>query len=214
MRRRFSLLFLALAALGPALGAGQPASQALPNYSDAQNADLDRISTYLNRLKTLKAEFSQIDSNGDLTTGTFYLSRPGRLRFEYRPPSPTLVVASSGNIWVKNARLNTVDRYSLSDTPLELLLKDKVDLKRNRAIVGVDDADGAITVHARSSTNRVQGNITLVFDAGTLELRQWTVKDSQGLLTTVVLRNVQTGMALPDALFTAPQKNPPGKKGG
>jgi outer membrane lipoprotein-sorting protein len=218
MRRLASLLLLLplFASCVPALGAGQPAPAARPQYSDAQNADLDRISAYLNGLKTLKAGFIQIDPNGNIDQGVFYLSRPGRLRFSYQPPSPTLVVANNGNVWVRNAHLNTVDRYSISDTPLELLLKDKVDLKRNPAIVGVDDANGAITIHARSSSNRVQGNITLVFTSADLELRQWTVKDSQGLVTTVALRELQTGMPLPETLFIPPQKDktPPAKSGG
>lgn len=214
MRRISPLFFLAIAAM-VVMGAGQPAPRRLPSYSDAQRADLDRISTYLDGLKTLKADFIQIDPDGTIDQGTFYLSRPGRLRFEYRPPNPTLVVANDGNVWVKNTKLNTVDRYSLSDTPLGLLLEKGVDLKRNRAIIGVEDENGVITLHARSSTNRVQGNITLVFASADLELRQWTVKDNQGLLTTVALRNVQTGMALPDSLFTPPHKDKtaPAKKG-
>lgn len=215
MRRISPLFFLAIATL-VVMGAGQPAPQRLPSFSDTQRTDLDRISTYLNGLKTLKADFIQIDPDGTIDQGTFYLSRPGRLRFEYRPPNPTLVVANDGNVWVKNSQLNTVDRYSLSDTPLGLLLKNGVDLRRNRAIVGIDDENGVITLHARTSTNRAQGNITLVFTSASLELRQWTVKDNQGLLTTVALRDVQTGMALPDSLFTPPHKDKaaPGKKGG
>ena len=214
MRRIAPLLFLAawLAGGMAAFGAGQPAPPRLVEFTDAQRADLDRISVWLNALKTLKGGFVQIDGDGNIAQGTFYLSRPGRMRFEYLPPSPTLVVANDGNVWVKNARLNTVDRYSVSDTPLELLLKDNIDLKRNRAVVGVDDENGAIVLHARSSSNRVQGNITIVFASANLELRQWTVKDNQGALTTVALRNVQTGLPLADTLFTPPQRDPAAPK--
>ena len=210
MRRIAPLLFLAawLAGGMAAFGAGQPAPPRLVEFTDAQRADLDRISVWLNALKTLKGGFVQIDGDGNIAQGTFYLSRPGRMRFEYLPPSPTLVVANDGSVWVKNARLNTVDRYSVSDTPLELLLKDNSDLKRNRAVVGVDDENGAIVLHARSSSNRVQGNITIVFASANLELRQWTVKDNQGGVTTVALQQPRIGGALDEALFAVPVKAP------
>jgi outer membrane lipoprotein-sorting protein len=117
-------------------------------------------------------------------------------------------VATGGTVYVKNARLNTLDHYDLSDTPLGLLLNEKIDLKTNRAVVGVDNRDGAIVVRARTSTNRNNSNITLVFDAPSLELRQWTVKDNQGGTTTVALQQPQKDVALEDSLFAVPAKAP------
>jgi outer membrane lipoprotein-sorting protein len=119
-----------------------------------------------------------------------------------------LIVATGGTVYVKNARLNTLDHYDLSDTPLGLLLNEKVDLKTNQAVVGVDSRDGTIVVNARTSTNRNNSNISLVFDAPSLELRQWTVKDNQGGSTTVALQQPEKDVALDDSLFDVPQKAP------
>jgi outer membrane lipoprotein-sorting protein len=140
--------------------------------------------------------------------GDLYLEKPGKIRFAYRPPSPVLIVATGGTVYVKNARLNTLDHYDLSDTPLGLLLNEKVDLKTNQAVVGVDSRDGTIVVNARTSTNRNNSNISLVFDAPSLELRQWTVKDNQGGSTTVALQQPEKDVALDDSLFDVPQKAP------
>jgi outer membrane lipoprotein-sorting protein len=109
---------------------------------------------------------------------------------------------------VKNAKLNTVDKYDLSDTPLGLLLNDRVDLKTNKAVLGVSEQDGTIIVSARTATNRNSANITMVFSAPSIELRQWTVRDNQGGTTTVALQHSQTGMALDGALFNALTKSP------
>jgi outer membrane lipoprotein-sorting protein len=99
-----------------------------------------------------------------------------------------------------------VDRYDLSDTPLGLLLNERIDLKTNKAVIGVAEQNGAIVVRARSSANRNDSNITLVFSAPEIELRQWTVRDNQGGNTTVALQNLETGASLDASLFTAPQK--------
>ena len=134
------------------------------------------------------------------------IQKPGQIRFEYRPPSPVLVVATGGSVYVKNSRLNTRDQYDLSDTPLGLLLNSRVDLKTNKAVIGVSEQNGAIIVRARTSANRNDSNITLVFSAPGIELRQWTVRDDQGGDTTVALQNVQLNAKLDTALFTAPAK--------
>ena len=77
---------------------------------------------------------------------------------------------------------------------------------RNRAVLGVTEQDGALIVRARTSTNRNNSNITLVFSAPAIELRQWTVKDNQGGTTTVALQGTQTGGSFDQALFAVPAK--------
>ena len=126
--------------------------------------------------------------DGQLDQGEFLLEKPGKLRFEYNPPNPTLIVATGGKFYVKNGRLNTVDSYDISDTPLGLLLSDNVDLKTNSAVTGIDIRPDALVVHARTFNNRQQqGIITMVFSNPQIELRQWTVKDNQGGTTMVAL---------------------------
>ena len=207
--RRILPLFCAVLAIAVLGGAGQPAPGRLrPAYSDEEKATLDRVSASLNAIHTLKSEFLQVGPDGRTVEGDLYIEKPGKVRFAYRPPSPVLIVATGGTVYVKNARLNTVDHYDLSDTPLGLLLNEKVDLKTNQAVVGVDNRDGTIVVNARTSTNRNNSNISLVFDAPSLELRQWTVKDNQGGSTTVALQQPEKDVALDDSLFDVPQKAP------
>lgn len=209
--RRIALLAAALAATVLLTGAGQQAPQRLyQSYNDAQRARLDQVSAYLNAIRTLRSGFVQVGPEGGVDQGEVFIEKPGRVRFEYRPPSPVLIVATNGSVFVKNARLNTIDRYSLGDTPLGLLLNDKVDLAHNRAVIGIEERDGAVIVKARTSTNRNSSNIALVFAASgsSLELRQWTVKDDQGGTTTVALQNPQMGPVLEPALFAVPVKSP------
>jgi len=205
--RRFCLCLTALMSVVLLGGAGQQAPRRLYQaYGEQEKADLDKVSVYLNAIHSFKAGFVQIGPEGGVDQGEVAIQKPGQIRFAYRPPSPVSIVATGGSVYVKNARLNTVDRYDLSDTPLGLLLNDKVDLKTNKAVLGVFEQNGAIIVRARTSANRNDSNITLVFSAPAIELRQWTVKDNQGGNTTVALQNLQIGAALDPGLFAVPVK--------
>jgi outer membrane lipoprotein-sorting protein len=205
MRR--SLLFLLPVLMVLLSGAGQPAIlRAI--YTEQQKADLDKVSAYLNSIHSLKADFVQIGPDGGVSQGELAIRKPGQMRFGFHPPSPMLIVATDGSIYVKNSRLNTVDRYSLSDTPLGLLLNQDLDLKNNRSVLGVYEQNGALIVQARSALNQNRSNITLVFSLPTLELRQWIVRDNQGGNTTVALGNVQIGVDIDPAIFAVPVKDP------
>lgn len=200
MRRAIPFLFLLLAS--PLLqGAGQPAPEARPTFNTEQRGDLDKISAYLNGMHAVEGGFSQINPNGDVTEGKIYIDRPGKIRFEYDPPNPTLVLCDGSSIYVQNRKLHTVDRYPLAGTPLQLILKDDISLKQNRSILGLHREGDSIIVDARSSNNRKTSNVTLVFATSPVELRQWTVIDDQGLSTTVALRNVHPVASLPGTLF-------------
>lgn len=201
-RSAISALFALLALVSPAEAARYPGT-----FNETETAELNKLSAYLNSIRTLKSNFVQLSPQGELAQGEFDLAKPGRLRFSYNPPSPILVVATGGEIYVKNSQLNTVDHMSLSDTPLDLLLNQDIDLRHDPVITGIEQQPGQLIVHARAATTKSQSNITLVFSYPAIELRQWTVKDNQGGVTTVALTGLQTGMALPDSLFTPPQKD-------
>ncbi len=200
--RRILRVGLTIAAVATGLGAGVPGFR--HQLSDADKADLDRVSDYLNAIHTLKAVFVQIGPEGQVDEGTVWLDKPGKMRFEYAAPNPTLVVSDGSQVAVENKQLQTVDRYPLWTTPLDLIVSDDVNLKRNPAIAGVERQPGELIVRARENSDKVSGNLTLVFAEPTLELRQWTIIDAQGLATTVSIRGAQTGLPVDASLFTVP----------
>ena len=195
-----------------------PAAQAAPmtpppprtaKLTDQDKADLARISAYLNSIHSLRGRFVQIGPNGELDQGRIYLEKPGRLRFEYDPPSPILIVSDGRTVSVSNSKLKTLDRYPLSSTPLDLILDDKIDLGGDKAIAGVMREPGALIVLAKSRSTRRKPDVRLVFTDPVLELRQWTVIDDQGLATTVSLTNLELGVPLNDTLFVIRDKRKP-----
>jgi outer membrane lipoprotein-sorting protein len=196
MRRLILALLLALAAIPIAHAQRRPAQ-----WSAEQAADLDRISAKLNAIHTMRGGFTQIGPQGQVDQGKFYILKPGKIRFDYDPPNPTLVISDGLSIAVYNTKLNTVNRYPLSSTPLNLLLSDHLDLKSDEAITGIAHQPGEVIVTARSNDRRATGNITIVFSDPGLELRQWTIVDAQSLPTTVSINNVQQDVDLPESAF-------------
>ena len=209
---RYTALFAALFSVLLLSAAAGQAPPRRASFTAEQQAALDKVSQWLNSVHTLKSGFVQLGPDGQLDRGQFVLEKPGKLRFAFEAPNPTLIVATGGKIYVQNSRLNTVQSYDVTDVPLDLILNDDVNLKANNAITGVDIQSDAVVVHARTATNRQQADIALVFSYPEIGLRQWSVKDNQGATTLVALQNPQTGVTVDESLFTAPVKNPTARK--
>ncbi len=163
--------------------------------------DLNRISAYLNTITSLQASFVQVGPNGELDQGTIYARKPGRLRFEYAPPSPYLIVSDGVTIAVANSKLRTVDRYPLIDNPLNLILREGVDLTRDSRITDVERQTGTLRITATEKSGPVKGQVTLIFSYPATELRQWIITDAQGLQTMIALKNMKTEVPLGAELF-------------
>jgi outer membrane lipoprotein-sorting protein len=168
--------------------------------------DLARISAYLNSIGTMVGDFVQIDPDGILSEGQFYMSRPGRIRFEYNEPNPALVVADGFWVAIVDKRYGSVDRYPLSETPLNLILKKDVNLGQEGAVQAIERSEGQMRVRALDPDHPERGSITMIFGANPLELRQWIVDDSQGGATTVALSEVRSGVEINPAQFTIPER--------
>jgi outer membrane lipoprotein-sorting protein len=179
--------------------AGSAANAAALTAQDV--TDLNRISAYLNTITSLQASFVQVGPNGELDQGTIYARKPGRLRFEYAPPSPYLIVSDGVTIAVANSKLRTVDRYPLIDNPLNLILREGVDLTRDSRITDVERQTGTLRITATEKSGPVKGQVTLIFSYPATELRQWIITDAQGLQTMIALKNMKTEVPLGPELF-------------
>ncbi len=181
----------------PTDGAGRPMPFRAPTesvpYDGSQYQVVQKISNYLSSLQTLIGDFVQIGPDGTRTVGKFYIQKPGRVRFEYDPPSPIDVIADGSSVVVRDRNLATQDLYPLSQTPLRYLLADQIDLARDTNLVAIsqDNSFISLTIEERQllvGTHR----LVLMFNTKDLQLRQWTITDPQGYETTVAVYNLDT----------------------
>ena len=196
--------FIGNAALGIGLLAAGQFTGPLLSEAHAQGAQTaQRIADHFSSVKTMMGEFVQFGPKGEQTGGKFYIERPGKVRFDYEAPATFRVTADGRNVLLQNTKLKTMDAYPLSQTPLKLLLDNKIDLSGGRVRAVKEEAD--LTTIVLGDRNMFgDSTITMMFDPKTYDLRQWTITDAQGKDTSVMIFNVKTGVALDDKVFAIP----------
>ena len=194
MRRRVVLAAMGLLSSGWAIAAGRIAA--------AQASVVADVERYLNGIDTLEARFSQIAPNGELTTGKVYIQRPGRLRFDYDPPSQIRLVAPGDwRLVFYDGSIEQVNVIPISQTPLGILLDSEIALDADVEVTGIERTGGEVALTLVRKDAADQGSVTLVFGEQPLALRRWSVIDAQGLATHILLEDVETGGALDPELF-------------
>jgi outer membrane lipoprotein-sorting protein len=180
----------------------RPGSAGPINLDGGQRAIVQRVNSYFNSISTLVGNFVQVGPDRQRLEGDFYLQKPGKVRFDYDPPSPVELISDGSSIVVRDRKLATQDLYPLSQTPLRFLLSDKLDLIKDTTIVGVYQDDLFLTVaieekHPLVGTHRLM----LMFGAKDSELKQWTITDPQGYDTTIAIFNLDQKQKPDPALF-------------
>jgi len=161
--------------------------------SPEQRAIIERVDNYLSNVQVMSGNFVQVAPDGRRSQGEFYISKPGRVRFEYDDPTPIELIADGQSVVVRDRNLATQDVYPLSQTPLRFLLAEHVDLLKDTNLVAVNADDVFVTVvveekNALAGTSRLM----IMFSAKDMQLKQWTVTDPQGYDTTVAVYNIDT----------------------
>ncbi|MFG6567114.1 MULTISPECIES: outer membrane lipoprotein carrier protein LolA [unclassified Sulfitobacter] len=173
-----------------------------PLAAAAQQLSLNEISGYLNQLRTAEGDFTQINDDGSISTGTIYIKRPGKVRFEYNAPDSGLVVAGANTVVIYDKKSNQpAETYPLARTPLSIILADNVNLGRAKMVTGHSYDGTATTVTAQDPANPQYGNIQMKFTGNPVQLRQWIINDGNGSATTVVLGDMQVGGNISNSLF-------------
>ena len=172
------------------------------SFDDKQKAQAAKVSNYLSSLQTVSGNFVQVGPDGSKTKGDFYIQKPGKVRFEYEPPSPIAIIADGSMLAVRDRKLETQDIYPLSQTPLRYLLSDRIDLLKDTNVVSVtaDDVFISVTIEEKQlliGTSRLM----LMVGAKDGQLKQWTVTDPQGYDTTVAVYNLDTSKKVDPGLF-------------
>tara|TARA_A100001011_G_scaffold285340_1_gene295853 strand:+ start:882 stop:1514 length:633 start_codon:yes stop_codon:yes gene_type:complete len=160
------------------------------------------IETYLNSIKTLKARLIQISGNGAVETGSLFINKPGKMRFEYDPPSNHLVMAS-GLLLVVIDRKSTSEpqRYFTSQTPIGYLLNENISLNQNRSLKTVILKDSFVHITFYDPQRPTAGELELVFSKNPIQLHEWTITNYSGEETRVLLEQLIINEPVNEKLF-------------
>lgn len=195
----------ALLALPLALGPAWPAHAFFPvrpaELSPADKALVQQIQAYLNGIKTLQSHFEQVAADGSAASGTLYLERSDHLRLVYDPPSSILIVATDGEIYYYDPKLQQVSQIDVKDTPAWFLLRSDITLGGDVTVTELKHSADTVRLTMVQTTSPERGRVTMVLSEKPLQLRQWTVVDAQDKEVTVTLDSPQYGVALAQGLF-------------
>ncbi len=201
-RRQILTGLFALPLLAPTpADAQQPAS--LTGAARAQA--LREANAALNSQRVIQGRFLQIAPDGLVTAGRFFLQRPGRVRFEYDPPTRLLIVSDGTTVAVHDRALRSLNTARLRATPLYFVLKNDINLERDAHVTRAIRQGDALFVSARDRRGEADGEITLHLAGPSLHLRAWDVVDATGGRTRITLTDIQPVAALDQRLFRVPR---------
>ncbi|MEZ7813292.1 MAG: outer membrane lipoprotein-sorting protein [Paracoccaceae bacterium] len=171
--------------------------------AQAAMLSLAQISDYFNGLKTLSADFTQINSDGSSARGKLLIWRPGRMRFEYEFPLANLVLASSGQLAIFDNKSNQPPiQYPLGRTPLKVILQRTVNFQAAKMVTG-HSYDGKFTrVVTQDPYHPEYGVVDLIFSDAPIRLQEWVLTDDTGSQTVLKLGTQIQGLPLTKRMFS------------
>lgn len=175
-------------------GAGAQAQQ--------QQAGLQQVETYINSIRTLQARFVQSNPNGSNVQGTLYVSRPGKMRFQYDPPSQLKIVADGRQVTMWDPANRDFGQWPIGWTAASFLVMEPFKLSGDITVVANQRTpDGLLALTLVQTRKPQEGKVIVRLSENPMQLRGWSIVDTRGNKVDVALTNLQTGIQLADSLF-------------
>ena len=156
----------------------------------AEKISLSNLSSYLESIKKVSGNFTQINSDKTVSTGRIFLFRPGRMRMEYKTPDNSLVIVGGSQIAVFDSKSNTHPRvFPLKKTPLKILLEKKINLKTSDIIIRHEEVENSTVVVLQDPKLSSYGSLKLVFTDHPVTLRQWVITNEMSDQTVLKFKD-------------------------
>jgi len=194
-RTLFALATLLVAVSLPAV-----AQEAPRQLTEEEVALINEIGAHNSEIKTMVGRFLQIDTQGNRIEGTFFIERPGKVRFRYNPPSREEIISVGRGFYVIDRKEETKYAYPQDKVPLRQFLDSNIDLLHAN-IVAIDQSDAYLSLTLQDETPVGLVTVTLVFDKQTKDLAQWVLVDPSGAELTFSLYDVEKGVEIPKSYF-------------
>lgn len=218
MKLLASCLLLILAAMAPpALASDKIAVETAvqPQWSPQDTEDLHRIEIYLNGLRSIAADFLQVDEEGHMLHGKIAIQRPGKMRVTYDAPNKDFIVADGDWVHIWNEDLKAQTNVEQGSSLAEFVLRDPIKLQGDVTVTKLKHLPAKVEMTLVQTQDPAAGSLTLVFEDHPLLLRQWKVLDPQGHITGVNLENEEMDVKFPRStfIFVPPNFGKGGKAG-
>ena len=175
---------------------------ATPIGAQAQQAGVPEVETYINSIRTLQARFVQSNPNGSVVQGTLYLSKPGRMRFQYDPPSQLKIVADGSQVTMWDPATRDFGQWPIGWTAASFLVKEPLQLSGDITVEALQrQQDGLLALTMTQTRKPQEGKFIVRMSESPMQLRGWSIIDNRGNKVDVTLTDLKTGTQLADSLF-------------
>ncbi len=178
-----------------------------PDMRANSSLDTKPYENYMNALKSLEADFVQVDPNGQALEGRLYLVRPSHMRIEYaktkegRQTLPLRLVADGSRMIHFDKELNETQLYSFDATPAGFFLQDPISFSKDVQVVRAESKDQLTYVTLKRISDSEEGSLTFVFKENPIRLVKWIIQDAQDLETTITILMAKENIIVDPQLF-------------
>ena len=113
----------------------------------------EKILNYLQSFDSLKSDFIQVNSNGDVLSGKISILRPGKVRVDYNE-LPILIISDGKKLASINKELESITFYRIKDIPLAPLLFKNFSLE-NIKILEYSDLENQLRVRFKEKNKKI-----------------------------------------------------------
>ena len=176
----------------------------LPSVVTADAISLEKLTLYINNIKTLEANFEQINNDNSVSTGSLLIKKPGKLRMKYEEPNESVVLVSSGLVTIFDLKSNAPpQKFALENLPFRVLLLSDLSFEMVNMGINYDLEESKTILTVKDMKNQNEGYIEITFTNNPIVLKQWLLVNSMDEKIIVKLTNVSLGGNMSNSLFDA-----------
>jgi outer membrane lipoprotein-sorting protein len=176
----------------------------LPSVVTADPISLEKLTLYINNIKTLEANFEQINNDNSVSTGSLFIKKPGKLRMKYEEPNESIVLVSSGFVTIIDLKSNAPPQnFALENSPFRVLLFSDLSLEMVNMGINYNSEKSKTILTVKDLENQNEGYIEMTFTDNPIVLEQWLLVNSMEEKIIVKLTNVSLGGNMSNTSFDA-----------
>ena len=173
------------------------------SFSDVNT---DKIINYLSSFNTLKSNFIQVNTNGDILTGKVALIRPGKFRIEYNETS-LLIISDGKKVAVINKDIKSISFYSLKDLPASIILFKDISLNAIHLLKS-KNLENRIEITFTTNKKKNDEVIQITFEKQPLIMKKWSIDGLNETKTEIMFNNLLLDNQIDAKLFDIEREDP------
>ena len=170
------------------------------------NVNTDKIINYLSNFSTLKSNFIQVNSNGDILTGKILLVRPGKFRVEYNEIS-VLIISDGRKVAVINKNIKNISFYSLKDLPASMILFKDISLN-DIHLLKSKNLENRIEITFSTDKRKDNEKIHITFEKKPFIMKKWSINRLDNNKTEIMFNNLLLDNQIDPKLFDIEREDP------